>query len=219
MLDVYDAGGDQWTAVTELAREARRQGWWRAYGLGNTDYVAFEAEAARVQELALGFVPGLLQTPEYARALMRAAPLRRTAEEVDRAVAARVYRQRRLTSAENPLELVAVLDESVLHRPVGGDEVHRAQLTRLVAAAELPAVTLQVLPFARGAHAALASGFALLSFGDLGAPEVAFVEHGLGAVLMDKGGDVARARLSVERTLADALSPAESLAMVQRAAG
>jgi hypothetical protein len=219
MLDVYDAGGDQWTAVTELAREARRQGWWRAYGLGNTDYVAFEAEAARVQELALGFVPGLLQTPEYARALMRAAPLRRTVEEVDRAVAARVYRQRRLTSAENPLELVAVLDEAVLHRPVGGEEVHRAQLARLVAAAELPAVTLRVLPFATGAHAALASGFALLSFGDLGAPEVAFVEHGLGAVLMDKGGDVARARLSVERTLADALSPAESLAMVQRAAG
>ncbi len=219
MLDVYDVGGDRWTSVIELARQARGQGWWRAYGLGNTDYVAFEAEATRVQEIAIGYVPGLLQTPEYASALMASAPIRRTADELDQAVAARMYRQGRLVAGEDSLELLAVIDESVLLRPVGGADVQQAQLRRLIAAADLPAVTLRVLPFGAGAHAALASGFMVLSFGDLAAPDVAFVEHSLGAVLMDKPGDAARAKLLSERVTADALAPAASLALIRRHAG
>ncbi len=106
-----------------------------------------------------------------------------------------MYRQHRLTSVESPLELVTVIDESALHRTVGGIDVLRAQLAHLAALAELDTVTLHVLPASVGAHAGLASGFTILNFGGLGEPDMAYVEHSLGALSLDKDGDVARARL------------------------
>jgi transcriptional regulator with XRE-family HTH domain len=220
MLDLYDVGGDRWTELVELAREANQPGWWRAYGLGkHTWYIAYEAEASRIQDFQATFVPGLLQTAAYARALMAAVPIRRTEEQLDNEVAARMYRQRRLTSDEIPLELAAVVDESVLLRPVGGSDVMREQLRHMAGLAELDSVTLQVLPTAIGAHAAMASSFIILNFGELGEPDMAYVEHSLGALNLDKEGDVARARLTFERVLSDALDPAESLALVRRLAG
>ncbi|MHA6625162.1 helix-turn-helix domain-containing protein [Pseudonocardia sichuanensis] len=219
MLDVYDVGGDRWTELVELAREAQRPGWWRAYGLGNNSYIAFETEAVRIQDFTTTYVPGLLQTAEYARALMLPVPIRRTAEQLEQEVAARMYRQHRFTSAENRLELVAVVDEAVLHRPVGGPDVLRAQLRHIAELAELDAVTFHVVPTAVGAHAAQASGFILLHFGDLGEPDIAYVEHALGALTLDKEGDVARARLAFERVRTDALDPSESLSLVRRLAG
>jgi transcriptional regulator with XRE-family HTH domain len=220
MLDVYDVGGVRWNELLELAREAQQPGWWRAYGLGkHTWYIAYETEASRVQVFTLGYVPGLLQTADYARALMRAVPVRRTDDELDNEVAARMYRQRRLSSHENPLEVIAVIDESVLHRPVGGPDVLRGQLRQLVEFAELETVTLCVLPFAVGAHAALASEFNILHFGELDEPDMAYVEHTLGALSLDKEGDVARAKLTFERVVSDALEPAESLALIRRRAG
>jgi transcriptional regulator with XRE-family HTH domain len=220
MLDVYDVGGLRWHELLELAREAQQPGWWRAYGLGkHTMYIGYETEAVRVQVFTRGYVPGLMQTADYARSLMRAVPMRRTDEELDNEVAARMYRQHRLTSAENPLELVAVVDEAALHRPVGGAEVMRLQLEHLAELAALDSVTLHVLPFAAGAHAALASEFNILHFGNLGEPDMAYVEHTLGALNLDKEGDVARAKLTFERVLSDALDPGESLAMVRRLAG
>jgi hypothetical protein len=219
MLDLYDVGGDRWTELIELAREAQRPGWWRAYGLGNNSYIAFETEASRLQEFTASYVPGILQTADYARALMLAVPLRRTAEQLENEVAARMYRQHRLSSVENPLELIAVIDESALHRPVGGSVVIREQLSHVAVLAELDTVTVHVLPNAVGAHAALSSGFNILNFGDLGEPDMAYVEHTLGALSLDKDGDVARARLTFDRLLSDALDPAESLELVRQLAG
>jgi hypothetical protein len=220
MLDLYDVGGDRWTELVELAREANQPGWWRAYGLGkHTWYIGYETEASRVQVFTLGYVPGLLQTADYARALMVAVPVQRTEEQLDNEVAARVYRQQRLISAENPLELVTVIDEGVLRRPVGGPEVLRHQLEHLAALAELDTVTLHVLPTAVGAHAALASEFNILHFGDLGEPDIAYVEHTLGGLTLDKDRDVARAKLTFERLQSDALDSAESLALIRRLAG
>jgi transcriptional regulator with XRE-family HTH domain len=219
MLDLYDVGGDRWTELVELAREANQPGWWRAYGLGNNSYIAFETEASRLQEFTVSYVPGILQTADYARALMRAVPLRRTAEQLENEIAARMYRQQRLTSVENPLEFVAVVDESALHRPVGGPDVQRGQLAQIAVLAELNSVTLHVLPTAVGAHAALPSGFMILDFGNLGEPDMAYVEHTLGALSLDKADDVARARLTFERVLSDAFDPAESTALVRRLAG
>jgi transcriptional regulator with XRE-family HTH domain len=219
MLDLYDVGGDRWTELVELAREAQQPGWWRAYGLGNNSYIAFETEASRVQVFTLGYVPGLLQTADYARALMRAVPVRRTPEQLDNEVAARLYRQERLSSTEHPLELVAVVDESALHRPVGGPEVLREQLEHLVALATMDRVALHVLPTAVGAHAALASGFSILHFGDLGEPDMAYIEHTVGALTLDKDCEVSRASLAFECVLSDALDPAESLAQVRQLVG
>ncbi|WP_345604230.1 helix-turn-helix domain-containing protein [Pseudonocardia adelaidensis] len=219
MLDVYDAGGARWNELLDLAREAQQPGWWRAYGLGNNSYIAFETEASRVQVFTLGYVPGLLQTAGYARALMRAVPVRRTDEQLDNEVAARMYRQQRLSSAENPLELVAVVDEPVLHRPVGGPDGLREQLDHLAMLAELDSVTLHVLPAAVGAHAALASGFSILSFGELEEPDMAYIEHTVGALMLDKAEEVVRAKLAFEHVLSDSLDPAESLALIRRSAG
>jgi transcriptional regulator with XRE-family HTH domain len=219
MLDMYDVGGVRWTEFVELAQEALLPGWWRAYGLGNNSYIAFETEATRVQDFTVTYVPGLLQTADYARALMLAVPVRRTAEQLENEIAARMHRQKRLISEDNRLELVAVIDEPALHRPVGGPDVLRQQLKHILELAEPEAFTLHVLPADVGAHAAVPSGFTILSFGDLGEPDMAYVEHTLGALSLDKAGDVARAKLTLERVLSDALDPAASLALVRRPAG
>jgi transcriptional regulator with XRE-family HTH domain len=216
MLDLFDIGGDRWTELTELAVEALEPGWWKSFGIGNDAYIAYETEAARARMFTLGYVPGLFQTAEYARALMEAVPLRRAAGELDRAVAARMYRKRRLTSAEAPLHVVAVIDEGALRQPVGGPAVLRAQLLQLVELAALDTVALHVLPTAVGAHAALVSSFTVLDFGDLGEPDIVNAEHLLGAVMVDKAGDVARARLRFEHVLADALDPAASREVLLR---
>lgn len=163
-------------------------------------------------------MPGLLQTADYSRALFVASPVRRSDDALSDEVTVRMIRQQRLTSDEDPLELVSILNEDVLHRPVGGMEVMRQQLCNLSVAAELPSVTLQVLPRSVGAHTAMGSGFAVLSFGDLGEPDMAYVEHALGALLMDEENDVARARLSFDRLRSDALSPTDSLALIRQIA-
>ncbi len=219
MLDVYDVGGARWNELLDLAREAQQPGWWKAYGLGNNSYIAFETEARRVQVFQTTYVPGQMQTAAYARALMLAVPVRRTEEQLDNEVDARVYRQQRLISSENPLEVVAVVDESALRRPIGGPDVLRRQLQHMAELSELPTVTLRVLPTSVGAHAALASGFSILNFGNLGEPEMVYVEHTVGALTLDKKGEVARAKLAFERVLSDALDPAESLALIRRLAG
>jgi transcriptional regulator with XRE-family HTH domain len=220
MLDIYDVGGARWNELLDLAREAQQPGWWRAYGLGkHTWYIGYETEASRVQVFTLGYVPGLLQTADYARALMQAVPVPRTEEQLENEVAARLYRQQRLTSVDRPLELVTVVDESALYRPVGGPEVLRRQLEQIAVLAALDTVTLRVLPSAVGAHAGLASSFTILSFGKLGEPDMAHVEHTIGALILDKADDVARAKVAFERVLSDALDPAESLALIHRLAG
>jgi transcriptional regulator with XRE-family HTH domain len=218
MLDVFD-GGDQWSELLALAREAARPGWYRAYGLGDNSYVGYETEATQVQEYALGFVPGLLQVPDYIRAVYDVSPMRRTVEEREREVEVRMIRQRRLHSDDDPLRLVAILDEAVLRNPVGGPDTHHAQLAHLFDAAELPTVCLQVLPAEQGAHPALGSGFAVLTFGDLGEPDMAYVEHALGAAHLEKEPEVTLARLKFDQLRTLALAPAESRQAIERIAG
>ncbi len=218
MLDLYDIGGQQWTELLALTRAARQRGWWRAYGLDDKGYVPLEAEASTVRAFTITYVPGLLQTADYARELFRTALQRRTAETLDRIVTVRMIRQERLTSEEAPLELVAIVEESVLHRPVGGPAVMRAQLGHIVAAAALGSVTFQVLPTAVGAGPGLDGNFTLLSFDELGEPDMAYVEHAMGAVHLEKEDEVARGRLVFDHLRSAALSPADSVALVERVA-
>jgi transcriptional regulator with XRE-family HTH domain len=218
MLDLFDAGGDNWTELLDLAREAGRRGWYRAYGLGDNSYVGYETEATQVLEYALGFVPGLLQVPDYTRALFDASPMRRSDMEREREVEIRAIRQQRLRSADDPLQVLAILDEAVLRNPVGGSATLQAQLVHLAAVAELPTVTLHVLPAGQGAHPALGSGFTLLSFGDLGEPDMAYVEHALGAAHLEKEPEVTLARLKFDQLRARALARAESTELIKRIA-
>jgi transcriptional regulator with XRE-family HTH domain len=216
MLDLYGVGGDQWGELIELTRLAWQRGWWRAYGLDDKGYVPLETEASLVRDFTVCYVPGLLQTADYARALFLASLTRRTEEQLENAIAVRMIRQRRLTSADDPLELVAIIDESVLLRPVGGRPVMATQLERLIEAAALDTVTLQVLPIGVGAHPAMTAVFTLLSFGELNEPDMAYVEHPMGAVHLSKERDVARATLVFDRLRSDALSPVDSVVLIRR---
>jgi transcriptional regulator with XRE-family HTH domain len=218
MLDLFDVGGDRWAEFIALARAAAQRGWWRRYGLDDKGYVPLEAAATRVHDFTVTYVPGLLQTADYARALFEASWRQRSADALEREISVRMIRQQRFTDAEDPLKLVAVVEEAVLRRPVGGPAVMRAQLLHLVEAAALDAVTFQVLPTAVGAHPGVDGPFTILQFGELGEPDMAYVEHLLGAVHIDKEQDVAGARLAFDRVRSAALSPADSVALVERVA-
>jgi len=216
MLDLFDVGGDRWTEIIQLTREAGAKGWWRAYGLDDNCYVPLESEASTVRDYTINYVPGLLQTADYARALFDASPQPRSAEALEREVTVRMIRQERLTSRERPLELFAVIEEAVLHRPVGGREVMRGQLRHLVDASGLDTVTLQVLPTAIGAHPGIDGAFTVLSFDGLGEPDMGYVEHPMGSVHIEKEEDVARSRLVFDRLRTLACSPAESVDLIER---
>jgi hypothetical protein len=181
------------TFVT-MAREANLPGWWTPYSdllpQWFRAYVDLEAVAAQIRTYEGLFVPGLLQTEAYMRALMASTLRDRRPEEIDRRVALRLGRQRLLTRDDGPL-LWAVVDEAALRRPVGGTKVLRAQLERLIRATALPRVSLQVLPFEVGAHAAMVGAFSILRFADPELPDVVYLEHVTNATYLDNPSDVA----------------------------
>jgi hypothetical protein len=186
MLDLYGLTCDQWEPIVDLAREARQKGWWRAYGIPDRGYVELETAASSVRDFQLAHVPGLLQTADYARALFRVSQLRRTEDQIERLIAARMVRQQRLTD-DDPLELCAIVDEAVLRRPVGSTEIMRAQLRHMVECAELPHVTLQTLPISAGAHLGMDGAFIILSFSDAAEPDAVYIEHPSGALHIQDG--------------------------------
>jgi transcriptional regulator with XRE-family HTH domain len=217
MLDLYNAA-ERWDEILEMTRQARQRGWWWAYGLNDRGYVPLEAEATLVRDYALACVPGLLQTEEYARALFEGALLDRARVNLANEIKVRMIRQTRLHSADDPLELVAIVDESVLHRPVGGPAVMRDQLRHLLKAAAFERVTFQVLPTAAGARPALSGIFSLLSFDSLGIPDLVYLEHPVGAIQLEKAEEVAQATLVFDQLRSLALSPADSVELLRRAA-
>jgi hypothetical protein len=174
-----------------LARDANAQGWWHRYGEALPSwfqsYLGMEAAATQIRTYELQFVPGLLQTRDYARAVMLLGPEKPKYDDVDRKVDLRVARQQLLTRPQ-PLTLWAVIDEAVLHRPLGGPSVMRAQLEALIEATALPNVRLQIMPFRAGGHAA--GQFTLLRFPDKDIPDVVFVEQFTSGLYLDKRDDV-----------------------------
>jgi transcriptional regulator with XRE-family HTH domain len=218
MMDVYGVVGSQWEELLDLTRAASEKGWWRAYGLDDKGYVPLEAEATLIREATAAFVPGLLQTDAYAKAVFAATLHRRSETELANLTAIRVKRQERLTSDEDPLELIALVDEAVLRRPVGGRAVMRAQLAHLAEAAALDRVTLQVLPLSLGAHPGLSAPFTLLTFGDIDFGDMVYVEHPVGAVHINKESEVAVATLTFDRLRSLALDVEKSVALIERVA-
>jgi transcriptional regulator with XRE-family HTH domain len=217
-LDLYGVTADRWPEYFELHEAAEEPGWWKAYGLSSRGYVPLESDATAVRHFTLGYVPGLLQTEGYAKAMFQSGQARFTGNALHNALSVRMIRQQRLTSAENPLAVLAVIDESVLYRPVGGAQVMGAQLAHLLEVGALDTVTVQILPVSLGAHPAQAGGFTLLSFDDPDMPDVAYAEHPLGAVNTDRESAVAKARLRFDRLRSDALSTADSAVLIRAAA-
>lgn len=140
MMDLYDIYDPD---LLDLARAARERGWWRAYGVEDRGYVDLETEACAVRELSLMYVPGLLQTEDYMRAIFNADRVRRTKRVVENDVAVRLIRQRRLTDDEHPIHVTALVDETALRRPIGGADVMREQLHHVLEAVELERVEVR----------------------------------------------------------------------------
>jgi transcriptional regulator with XRE-family HTH domain len=222
MLEMYGVvEQSQRQVLVDMAREGHRKGWWAAYDdvlpSGFDIYVGLEAETAAVRSYEISVVPGLLQTPDYARAVLREMFPRHAAEQIDRLVDLRMERQRRLDD-DPPLEVWAILDEAVVRRPVGGRQVMRGQLERLLDMASRPEITVQVLPFDCGAHAGHMGPFSILEFPNRTDSEVAYVESVAGYLYLEKDRDV-RARVEAfDRLRAAALAPAASIDLIAKVA-
>jgi DNA-binding XRE family transcriptional regulator len=213
LLTLYGVGDPgQVAAVVSMALEANDTGWWHRYGdvlpQWFRAYVDLEQAATLIRTYEGQFVPGLLQTDDYTRAVMGGA-LAETAEEIERRVELRRARQA-LLERDNPPRLWAVIDEAALRRPVGGARVMRAQIERLLECAELPSVVLQVLPFGAGAHPAMVGAFTILRFADDDLPDIVYLEHLTGAVYLDKRDDVLRHLHVMESISVRAARPADS---------
>jgi transcriptional regulator with XRE-family HTH domain len=200
--------------LMNLARAGREHGWWQSYNLDFATYVDLEEAAVSLSFYMPMLIPGLLQTPGYVRALHEADLQNYTPERVEAAVEVRLKRQQILTR-HPPLQLSVVLDEAVLHRVVGGPAVMGEQLDRLIAAGKLTNVTINVIPFAVGAHPAMDSLFEILDFGGT-APQVVYVEGLMGYIYLDRAQDISRYVKVFDHLRALALTPEESAALIAK---
>lgn len=214
----YGATSAERRIVVALAKDAKQQGWWSSFADSIPEsmnlLLTLEDEAVREDHFSCVYVPGLLQTRSYTTALQQANEMRRSPEDIERLVDIRMKRQEILTRARAP-HLWAILDESVIRRVVGSRDVMREQLGHLLSVGEASNVTLQILPFARGAHAA-----ALGSFVFIGGPEpsldVVYVDLHVGSLFMEKEEELERYRLAFEYLRAQALDIDASSAMIKR---
>lgn len=191
-----------------------RQNWWHAYRgvLPPTyrDFISLESQASGMRTLETSVVPGLLQTPEYARAVTRAAVGSVEDAKLNTLVEVRLARQDVLRS-NPPLELTAVLDEAVLRREVGGPEVMTQQLKRLLEAAKLPQVRLQVLPFAAGAHIGITGPFVIFSFPSRSDLDVVVLDHLTSSLYLERKEDLRAYSEAFDTLRFHALSPKDTL--------
>src|SRR5215472_5230855 len=217
LLEMYGVSGPEADALVQLAREARRKGWWHTYGrvlpAWFEAYIGLEAEAVRLRDFQSMVIPGLLQTEDYARSMLRIAVNAGTAEDVGRLVAARMERQAILTR-EHPPDMWVVLSESVLRVHVGGPAIMRAQLRQLAGVAERPNIALQVLPLATVAHVHPVSPFTMLEFPNTADPAVVYLEHLTGSLFLENEDEVRRYRVIFDHLRAESLGTGESADLI-----
>jgi transcriptional regulator with XRE-family HTH domain len=222
MLEMYGVTDPaQRQVLVDMAREGHRKGWWSVYDdvlpTGFGIYVGLEAEAAGLRAFEGEAVQGLFQTPDYARAILREVQVRDTDEQVERLVDLRMKRQEVL-DRNPPLDVWMILDEAVIRRTIGGPEVMRDQLARLVEESKKPNVTLQVLPFETGSHAGLRGPFSILEFPERADADVAYVESVAGIIYLEKEREVRTCAEAFDRLRAAALSPGQSSDLIFEAA-
>ncbi|MFI2610096.1 helix-turn-helix domain-containing protein [Kitasatospora sp. NPDC018619] len=211
LLTLYGVEVEQERAtVLGLLRDANATSWWHEYGdvLPGwfQNYLGLEEAAAEIRSYEVQFVHGLLQTADYARAVVTAGCHANGPEEVERRVDVRLRRQAVLTGERAP-QLVAVLDEAALRRPWGGPELMRGQLDRLLELGELPNVRLQVLPLGNAGLSAESGAFTVLGFAEAELSDVVYLEQFTTALYLDKPAEVAEYRHAMDDLVADSLSP------------
>ena len=219
LLELYEIAGDEADTLRRLARQARQRGWWEAYKdvlpPVYSTYIGLEAEAVSVRNYECLFIPGLLQTENYARAAIRGVLPQATEEDVDSRVAVRMGRTRLLYSGS--LHLWAIMDEAAIRRCVGGPTVMMEQAQHIKELAALPTVTVQVIPYSAGAHPGMPGSFSILEFPDKTDPEVVYIDSAAGDLFMEREEEVARYTVTFEHLRAAALSPADSIQLIMSA--
>ncbi|WP_326551570.1 helix-turn-helix domain-containing protein [Micromonospora sp. NBC_01813] len=222
LLDIYGVEGPDRQRLVALARQAQETGWWQEYSERLTwEYstlIALENDAAELRWFEPSVLPGLVQTEEYARTVIRKTLPGHSAETIEEKVGVRMARQRVLTRDTDPVRLWAVLDEAVLRRLVGGPDLMRRQLRHLVELSTLSTVRLQVLPFARGASACITGPFTVLTFPETADADVAYVENEAGDLYVEKPAGVDRYNLVFDDLRADALGCDDSRAFIAEVA-
>ncbi|WP_406288178.1 helix-turn-helix domain-containing protein [Embleya sp. NBC_00896] len=220
LLTMYGVGDEtERAALLGLAAEANAQGWWHNYNdilpSWFQVYVGLEEAASVIRTYEVQFVPGLLQTPEYARAVVVAGQPSASVAEVDRRVGLRMQRQS-ILYRDKPPRLWVVLDEAALRRPIGGRDVMRDQVRHLIEMAALPNVTIQIMPFRFGAHAAEGGPFLLLRFPESDLPDVVYLEQLTSALYLDKRDEVDAYTEVMDRLSVDGMPPDKSVDLLQR---
>lgn len=223
LLDAYGVGDPELRELLDaLAGEGAQGGWWQEYRevLPSTyrDFITLETDARRARTLETTVVPGLLQTPAYARELTRSVLPQLAPRQVEALVDVRIARQAVLR-ADPPLELWAVLDEAVLRRGVGGPEVMAAQLRHLVEIGSLPHVRLQVLPFSAGGHIGVTGPFVIFSFPRIADLDVVVLDHLTSSLYLDRKEDLRAYSAAFDRLHSHALPHEDSLVYISSIAG
>jgi hypothetical protein len=222
LLTLYGVTDEQVrSGFFSLASQASRLDWWSKYGDILPDwfetYLSLEPAASAIRSFDIQFVPGLFQTEDYARAVTRLGNRSAHAEEIARRVALRLARQNLLARVQPP-RIWAVMDEAVVRRPVGGVLVMRAQLIRLIEVAEMPQVTLQIMPFARGGYAGASGCFSILRFEEPDLPDVVYIEQLTSALYLEQRSDVEHYLDVMEQLSGEALTPAETIRFITHVA-
>jgi transcriptional regulator with XRE-family HTH domain len=210
LYGVSDA--DEQERLMTLAREGKQQGWWHSLALPYTTFVGLEQEATSITIFNSAVVPGLLQIADYTRAIHLVGIPRLDDAAIEERIEERRTRQQVLTR-EGPPQVEVMLDEAVLHRPLGGAAVMREQLDRVLTVAKYPNVTVRVMPFQVGAHPALESNFVILEFAGQ-APAIVYVEGLVGQIYVERQQDVDQYLVAVSKLRDMALSPQDSAAFV-----
>jgi transcriptional regulator with XRE-family HTH domain len=206
-------------ALLSMARDANNPGWWHRYDdvlpSWFQTYVGLEESASLIRTFEMQFVPGLLQTQDYARAVMAAGQPELSRQEIERRVELRMARQR-ILSRPSPPKLWAVIDEAALRRPIGGTQVIRAQIRHLIDLMNHPNITVQVMPFRFGGHAAEGGAFSILRFPETDLPDIVYVEQLVSALYLEKREQVDRYAQAMDRMTIDSQPPDLSMVSLNK---
>jgi transcriptional regulator with XRE-family HTH domain len=217
MLELYGVPGAQRESLVQLARDSRQKGWWHAYSdtmqPQMATYIGLESAASEIRIYEVSLIPGLLQTEDYARAVIRAGMVNSPAEDIERRVSLLMARQPAVVR-EDPPKVWAVLDEAALRRRVGGSGLMRLQLEHLLAQAALPNVAVQVIPFGGGAHPAMGRPFIILVFPERVDTDVVYLEDLTSALYLEDVAEVDRYNVFFNHLRATALSFDDSAALI-----
>jgi transcriptional regulator with XRE-family HTH domain len=222
LLTLYGVTEEQRRSkVMALARQSSVPDWWTKYSDILPDwfetYLGLESAAATIRNFEVQFVPGLLQTEDYVRAVTLLGHQAASAEEIERRVVLRRKRQDLLTAPQPP-RMWMIMDEAVLRRPVGGASVMRAQLRHLIEAGRAPHVTIQVVPYTRGGHAGAGGSFSVLRFDEPDLPDVVYIEQLTSALYLDQRPDVEHYLEVIDQLSGEALTPTATRQFIEQVA-